>query len=198
MIVARVAHRLALDHPDFVERLAVIDIAPTATMYSSTNREFAEAYDHWFFLIQPSALPERLIGADPEYFLRHTLRTWCQREGAISEEVLAAYIEAFATPAAIHAACEDYRAAATIDLEHDQADDLASRCLTMPMLVLWGARGTVGRLFDVLACWREKSNAEVTGDALDCGHFCLRRRPMKRCLSSVSYTHLTLPTILLV
>jgi haloacetate dehalogenase len=174
---ARVAHRLALDHPSFVERLAVIDIAPTTTMYSRTDREFAEAYYHWFFLIQPFDLPERLIGAASEYFLHYTLRSWCKREGAISKEALTAYMKAFTTPGAIHAACEDYRAAATIDLEHDHSDDLALRRLTMPMLVLWGKRGTVGRQFDVLACWREKSNAELVGEAVDCGHFVPEEAP---------------------
>jgi haloacetate dehalogenase len=166
----RVAHRLALDHPNLVERLVVVDIVPTATMYSKTSRSFAEAYYHWFFLIQPFDLPERLVGGAPDYYLRHTLQSWCKREGGISAEALTAYIEAF-TPAAIHSACEDYRASATIDLEHDQDDERGSRYLTVPLLVLWGSKGTVGKQFDVLACWREKSKAEVAGKALDCGHF---------------------------
>ena len=173
----RVAHRLALDHSDRVLRLAVLDIAPTATMYANTNRAFAEAYYHWFFLIQPFDMPERLIGAEAEYYLRSTLSSWCKREGAISEEAMGAYISAFTGPDAIHAACEDYRAAATIDLEHDRSDDLASRRISSPMLVLWGGRGTVGRQFDVVACWREKSTALVHGEAFDCGHFLPEEAP---------------------
>jgi haloacetate dehalogenase len=167
----RVAHRLALDHPSAVERLAVLDIAPTATMYANASRAFGEAYYHWFFLIQPFDFPERLIGADPEYFLRWTLAAWCKVEGAIEEKAFAAYLEAFQGREAIHAACEDYRAAATIDLDHDAADERAGRLLTMPMLALWGARGTIGREFDVLRAWRDKSASQVTGKALDCGHF---------------------------
>jgi len=173
----RVAHRLALDHPATVERLAVLDIAPTATMYAKTNRAFAEAYYHWFFLIQPFDMPERLIGADPEYYLRRTLVSWCKTDGAIEEEAIAAYLAAFKDPAAIHAACEDYRAAATIDLEHDAADERAACRLTMPLLALWGARGTIAGEFDVLETWREKSDADVAGASLDCGHFVPEEAP---------------------
>lgn len=173
----RVAHRLALDHPGSVERLAVLDIAPTATMYANTDRAFAEAYYHWFFLIQPFDFPERLIGANPEYYVRRTLASWCKIDGAIDESAIAAYIDAFKDPAAIHAACEDYRAAATIDLEHDAADDREDCRLTMPLLALWGARGTIARQFDVLQTWREKSDSEVMGTALDCGHFLPEEAP---------------------
>ena len=173
----RVAHRLALDHPSAVERLAVLDIAPTITMYANTNRAFAEAYYHWFFLIQPFDLPERLIGADPEYFLRWTLAAWSKVKDAIDEKAFAAYLEAFQGPEAIHAACEDYRAAATIDLDHDAADERAGRLLTMPLLALWGARGTVARHFDILRIWRDKSASEVTGKGLDCGHFLPEEAP---------------------
>jgi len=118
----RVAHRLALDHPEAVERLVVLDIAPTATMYDGTKCSFAEAYYHWFFLIQPFDLPERLISSNAEYFLRWTLNAWCKIDGAITEDAFAAYLQAFQSPSTIHATCEDYRAAATIDLEHDTAD----------------------------------------------------------------------------
>src|SRR5262249_48809147 len=121
-------------------------------------------------LIQPRGFPERLIGADPEYYLRYTIASWCKTEGAIDERAMNAYVEAFAAPGAIHAACEDYRAAASIDLEHDAADKIAGRRISAPLLVLWGARGTIGRQFDVLETWREKSDALVTGKALECGH----------------------------
>jgi haloacetate dehalogenase len=167
----RVAHRMALDHPHAVTRIAVLDIVPTSIMYAATNRDFAEAYYHWFFLIQPFDFPERLIGAEPDYFLRRTFASWCKTDGALTAEAMRHYEKAFRLPGAIHAMCEDYRAAASIDLEHDLADEQAGRRLAMPLLALWGSRGTVGRLFDVIATWRGASKASVTGQALDCGHF---------------------------
>lgn len=173
----RVAHRLALDHPDAVERMAVLDICPTATMYAATDREFATAYYHWFFLIQPADFPERMIANNTHFFVRQTIASWSHTEGAFDEAILRHYVEAFFDPAAIHAACEDYRASATIDLAHDSESDAAGLKLTMPLLVLWGARGTVGKRFDVLATWREKSASSVTGHALDCGHFLPEEAP---------------------
>lgn len=163
----RVAHRMALDHPERVERLAVLDIAPTATMYARTDKEFATRYFWWFFLIQPFDLPERLIGADPEYFLRRHIDGQIRTPGAVDEAVLRDYLRCYSDPATRHAICEDYRAAAGIDLEHDAAD--ANRRVEAPLLALWGARGVVGQLYDVLDTWREKA-ADVRGRALDCGH----------------------------
>lgn len=173
----RVAHRLALDHPERVRKLSVLDIAPTETMYAATDRVFAEAYYHWFFLIQPFDLPERLLSAEGDYYLRRTMASWCKTEGAITEEAFAAYLAAWTGPRAIHAACEDYRAAATIDLEHDAADDKAGRKLAMPVQALWGGRGVVGRRFDVIGSWREKAAGEVVGEAFDCGHFLPEEAP---------------------
>jgi haloacetate dehalogenase len=173
----RVAHRMALDHSDAVQRIAVLDIAPTSTMYAATNRDFAEAYYHWFFLIQPFDFPERLIGAEPDYFLRRTLASWCKTEGAVTEDATTHYADAFRSAEAIHAMCEDYRAGASIDLEHDLADERAGRRVAMPLLALWGARGTIARQFDVLAAWRDKSEASVTGEAFDCGHFLPEEQP---------------------
>lgn len=173
----RVAHRMALDHPNAVSRLAVLDIAPTSTMYAATNRDFAEAYYHWFFLIQPFDLPERLIGAEQDYFLSRMLASWCKTEGALTADAVAHYAEAFCLPGAIHAMCEDYRAAASIDLEHDLADERVGRRLSMPLLALWGSRGTIARLFDVIATWQNKSNASVTGETIDCGHFLPEEQP---------------------
>jgi haloacetate dehalogenase len=170
----RVAHRMALDHPEAVERLALLDIAPTATMYARTNKEFATRYFWWFFLIQPEPLPERLIAADPEFFLRKQIEGQSKTPGATSEAVFAEYLRCFLDPATRHAICEDYRAAATIDLEHDTAD--AEKRVTAPLLALWGAKGTVGTLYDVLATWREKAN-DVRGQALDCGHLLQEERP---------------------
>jgi haloacetate dehalogenase len=173
----RVAHRLALDHPGLVERMAVLDIAPTATMYAATGKDFATAYYHWFFLIQPADFPERMIANDTRGFIRHTLASWSKSDSAFDEAILRHYEEQLFDPMAIHAACEDYRAGATIDLFHDAESDAAGSKLAMPLLALWGSRGTVGRMFDVLATWREKSSAAVSGHALDCGHFLPEEAP---------------------
>ncbi|MEM9437395.1 MAG: alpha/beta hydrolase [Pseudomonadota bacterium] len=171
---ARVAHRLARDHGARITRIAVLDIAPTAAMYDATNREFATGYYHWFFLIQPAPLPERLIGADPAFYLRSKLGAWGKSGMDVyAPEALAEYEACFADPACIAATCEDYRASAGIDLEHD-AEETAK--LTMPLLALWGARGLVGRLYDVLAEWRAVAD-DVRGHPLDTGHFLPEEAP---------------------
>jgi haloacetate dehalogenase len=169
----RVAHRMALDHPDRVTRAAVLDIVPTRTIFAGADAALATAYYHWFFLIQPDGLPETMIGRDPEWFLRETVRRWSGSAEPVAEEALAAYARAFRDPAAIHGSCEDYRAAATIDLEHDAADAGPLAC---PLLVLWGAEGAMERLYDVLGCWGEVA-ADVRGRALPCGHFLPEERP---------------------
>jgi haloacetate dehalogenase len=170
----RVAHRMALDHPEAVSRLAVLDIAPTATMYALTDKAFATAYFWWFFLIQPAPLPERLIAADLAYFLRSQIDGQLKTPGATEPAAFAAYHRCYDDPKAIHALCEDYRAAATIDLEHDAAD--AEARIGAPMLALWGGKGTVGALYDVLQSWRDKA-VDVRGRALDCGHIPQEERP---------------------
>ena len=171
----RVAHRLALDD-DAVERVAVLDIAPTLHMYERTDMAFAKAYFWWFFLIQPEPLPERMIGADPEFFLRSHLKHQSRTAGVPREELVAEYLRHYDDPAAIHAICEDYRAASTIDLVHDRADRDHGRALTVPLLALWGAEGTVGRLYDVLETWREVAD-DVRGRGLACGHLLQEERP---------------------
>lgn len=166
----RVAHRLALDHPAAVERWAVLDIAPTREMYAGTDFTFARAYYWWFFLIQPADLPERLIGADPAYWLRRKFNgAASHRRGleVFDPRALAEYERCF-TPETIHASCEDYRAAASIDLAHDDAD--GGRRVSAPLLALWGADGTVGRCFDVLELWRQRAE-NVRGRALAGGHY---------------------------
>jgi haloacetate dehalogenase len=164
---ARVAHRMALDFPDSLTRIAVLDIAPTATMYAKADRVFATRYFWWFLLIQPAPLPERLIEGDPEFFLRSHLAAQSRTPGVPSEGLIQEYLRSYRRAGSIHAICEDYRAAASIDLEHDAAD--AERRIDVPLLALWGSKGTVGLLYDILATWREKARA-VTGKALDCGH----------------------------
>lgn len=170
----RVAHRLALDHPVAIERVAVFDIVPTATVYARTDKNLATSYFWWFFFIQPAPLPERLISADPEYFLRHHIENQSKTPGSTSPELFAEYLRCYADPACRHAICEDYRAAAGIDLEHDAAD--ADKRIAVPLLALWGGKGVVGRTYDVLEVWREKAT-DVSGRALDCGHNLQEERP---------------------
>jgi haloacetate dehalogenase len=175
---ARVAHRLALDHPACVERLALLDIVPTLDMYERTDMRFASLYYHWFFLIQPAPLPERMIGGDPAHYLRWTLGGWGSRGlDFIEPEALAEYERCFCRAEAIHASCEDYRASASVDLEHDRASRAAGEKIACDLLVLWGARGVVGRLYDPLALWGAQSSARVDGQALDAGHFLAEELP---------------------
>ena len=172
----RVSHRLALDHPERVERVAVLDIAPTRTVFETVDQTVATIYYHWFFLIQPNGLPEKLIGADPDDFLQRKLTAWGADGDAFTDEAVAEYKRCFRDPATIHASCEDYRAAATIDLEHDRAD--ADARISCPLLVLWGERGLVGRRYDVLNVWREKAD-DVRGQGIDCGHFLPEEKPQE-------------------
>jgi haloacetate dehalogenase len=165
----RVAHRLALDHPQRVLRMIVLDISPTRTMYERTTMEFAQLYYHWFFLIQPAPLPETLIGGDPTLFLRTKLGAWgSSGTGLFDPRALAEYQRCF-TPEAIHAMCEDYRAGASIDLEHDRTD--AHRRIDCPLHVLWGERGVVHRLFSPLDDWRERATGPVSGLPVPGGHY---------------------------
>jgi haloacetate dehalogenase len=170
----RVAHRMALDHPERVEKLAVLDIVPTHKIFSTVTKEVATGYYHWFFLIQGNGLPETLIGHDPAYYLTAKLGHWSASMDGFTEEALAEYIRCFSDPAAIHASCEDYRAAAGIDLGHDDAD--MHRKMACPLLVLWGERGLMERNYDVLATWRERAS-DVSGERLPCGHFLAEEAP---------------------
>lgn len=170
----RVGHRLALDHRARVEKLAVLDIVPTRTVFRSVDQQIATGYYHWFFLIQGDGLPERLLGLDPEFFVRAKLKQWSKAGAAFSDDAIAEYVRCFADPAAIHGACEDYRAAASIDLVHDEAD-LGSR-IACPLLVLWGEHGLMERHFDVQATWRERAE-DVRGQRLPCGHFLPEEAP---------------------
>lgn len=171
---ARVAHRLARDFPGRVRKACVMDIAPTLHMFEGTDQRFATGYYHWFFLIQPDGLPEHLIGADPAWYLNEKLRRWAAPGAAFSPAAVAEYVRCFSAPEAIRASCDDYRAAADIDLEHDRADRHVR--VACPLLVLWGGRGFVARTYDVLDVWRRYA-MNVEGRALDCGHFLPEERP---------------------
>lgn len=164
---ARVGHRLALDYPESVTKAVFVDIAPTATMYALTNKEFATKYFWWFFLIQPEPFPEKLIGFDPDYFLHHHIDGQIKIKGCVEDKAFDEYLRCYKDPRTIHAICEDYRAAATIDLDDDKED--ADKKIQCPLYLLWGARGTVGKLYDVVGTWKEKA-VTVSGEALDCGH----------------------------
>jgi haloacetate dehalogenase len=168
----RVAHRMALDHGERVTRVAVLDIVPTYKLYSAVSKEFASAYFHWFFLIQPAPFPETLIGNSVEQYLKRAFDR--AGPGAITEEPYAEYLRCFRDPATIHASCEDYRAAATIDLRHDEAD-LNSK-IACPLLALWGEKGAMHKLYDVFATWRERAS-NVEGKALSCGHYLAEEAP---------------------
>jgi haloacetate dehalogenase len=171
---ARVAHRLALDHPAVVTRLMLLDIAPTLAMYEGTTEAFARAYWHWFFLIQPAPLPERLIEADPLAYLRDGMG---RRGGSFfSPEAWAEYERCIARPGSAAAICADYRASAGIDLAHDRADRAAGRRVTQPLRVLWGAEGVVGRCFEPLKLWQAAAE-HVSGRAVDSGHYIAEEAP---------------------
>ena len=163
----RVAHRLARDYRDRVAAMSVLDICPTLDMYENTDMDFATAYFHWFFLIQPYDLPERMIMEDPYKWMDACLQKWSG--GHEFGEAENAYLEAFKDPKRIHANCEDYRAAATIDLVHDRED--RDEKLDIPLQVLWGEKGVVGRKFKPIEVWQNYTTQSVIGKAMPTGHF---------------------------
>jgi haloacetate dehalogenase len=172
---ARVAHRLALDAPDAVARVAVLDILPTRTLLRGSDLEFATVYWHWFFLLQPGGLPERMIGADPEWFVRELLDRWSVDVARIDPAAADEYVRRF-TPSAIAASCADYRAAAGPDLAADDADVAAGRTVAQPLFALWGTHGRMGRMFDVMSAWHEVAD-NADGVAVDAGHFVAEEAP---------------------
>jgi haloacetate dehalogenase len=167
----RVAYRMALDHPERVVKLAVLDIIPTGEAFRRTDMAFGLGYWHWFFLAQPFDLPERLIGTDPDYFLQRTGRpdVWTQ-------EAMEEYRRCFRDPKTVHAICEDYRAAATLDFDDDEADRQAGRRMPCPVLALWGRRGSLEEWYDVVGVWRGWAD-EARGRAIDCGHYLPEEAP---------------------
>ena len=173
---ARVAHRLAADHPETVSRIVLLDIAPTLAMYEQTSEGFARAYWHWFFLIQPAPLPERLIEADPAAYLRDVMGRRSAGLAPFDPRALAEYTRCLALRGSAHGLCEDYRAAAGIDLMHDRSDRDAGRMLQVPLLALWGEEGVVHRCFKPLDEWRRVAS-DAEGEALPCGHYIAEEAP---------------------
>lgn len=183
---ARVAHRLAMDHRQAVRRLMLLDIAPTLAMYERTTEAFARAYWHWFFLIQPTPLPEALIASDPARYVRSVMGSRHAGLAPFDAAALAEYERCAALPGSAESVCEDYRASASIDLDHDRADVAAGRRLAQPLRVLWGEHGTVARCFDVLALWRERA-ADVSGHGLPCGHYIAEEAPERLVQEALSF-----------
>ena len=172
----RVAYRMALDHPARVRKLVTLDIAPTLAMYEQTTMEFAKAYYHWFFLIQPAPFPETLMSADPEFFLKGFMG---RRSGGLAHfapEAFAEYLRCFRLPDTPHGICEDYRASATIDLEHERIDLAAGRKIECPMLALWGGDGAVDKYFRPIDEWKRLAR-NVDGHSLPCGHYIPEEAP---------------------
>jgi len=173
---ARVAHRLALDHPQAIKRMVLMDIAPTLSMYQQTNEEFARAYWHWFFLIRPAPLPEALISHDADLYLRSVMGSRSAGMQPFTDEAYADYLRCLQLDGTARGICEDYRASASIDLQHDQIDLEASRKVQCPLLILWGEQGTVGKCFKPLEEWAKVAE-QVTGEALPCGHYIAEEQP---------------------
>jgi haloacetate dehalogenase len=174
---ARVAHRLVRDHAERIDRVALLDIVPTLYRFETIDDKAARGSFHWFFLIQPGGLPERLIGAEAEFFLRHMLGV-TRNPDRLEPEVFAAYLRCFANPETIRATCDEYRAGAGIDLEHDRAD--RAKKITMPLLVLWGKTSGQGSGYDMLSVWHDHAN-DVRGHAVDTGHFLPEDAPDPTC-----------------
>jgi haloacetate dehalogenase len=172
----RVAYRLALDHPERVVRLAVLDIVPTFEQFAAADRVAALGSYHWYFLAQPYPFPERLIGADPEYFIRHTLASWAGTPGCFTDEAMTEYVRCFRDPDVIHASCEDYRAGAFVDCQLDETDLRGGRKITCPVLAVWGDKGRPHKRRQVMETWQRWAD-DVRGEGLACGHFLPEEAP---------------------
>tara|TARA_B110000263_G_scaffold83324_1_gene72945 strand:- start:283 stop:903 length:621 start_codon:yes stop_codon:yes gene_type:complete len=171
----RVAHRMARDFRKKILALSVLDICPTLDMYENTSEQFARAYFHWFFLIQPAPLPERMIMSDPKEWIKNCLNKWSgnHKFGNVEET----YLKSFKQKKRLHASCEDYRASATIDLEHDKKD--RNKKLNIPIQILWGKRGVIGKQFNSIKIWQKYSNKKVYGTEINSGHFIPEQNPMQ-------------------
>ncbi len=172
----RVGYRLCLDHPERVERFAALDIIPTLDVWEEMDADKALGTYHWQFLAVPAPVPERLIGSDPDFYIRHLLTRWAGRSGALEAQAVSAYVEQFRNPAVLAATCADYRAGASVDRAHDAADRAAGRRIACPVLLVWGRGYLTGKASSPLAIWRRWAvNVEET--ALDCGHFVAEEEP---------------------
>ncbi|WP_428641846.1 alpha/beta fold hydrolase [Roseibium sp.] len=176
----RVAYRMAMDHPEALERVAVLDILPTADYWDRLERSFGLKIYHWMFLAQPAPFPEKFISACPIRFLEHTLASWTAARNldCFSREALIHNRDWFCDPDRVAATCEDYRAGATIDYEHDNTDRMAGRKIKTPLLALWGDKGIAASVEDPLAAWANWCE-EVAGAALPCGHFLPEEKPVQ-------------------
>ncbi len=170
----RAAYRMALDSPEAVRRVTVMDVVPTAEVWARADARMALGYWHWAFLAQPEPVPERIVAADPEFFFLDAEFGGVIR--GFRPEAVADYARCLRDPAVVHAMCEDYRAGATCDRDDDEADRAAGRRITRPLQVLWAGRGALAAWYDTLAVWREWAD-DVTGEALDSGHFLVEERP---------------------
>jgi len=180
----RVAYRMALDHPDIVQKLAVLDIIPTLEAYERGGKDFGLGYYHWFFLAQPAPLPEKLINADPEWFWRwHTDRV---PRKFFSPDAVDDYLICFRNPETVRAICEDYRAGATIDCAHDAQDRDRARRISCPLLALWGKQARLEAWYDTLAVWRQWAD-DVRGGPIDCGHYLAEERPDETSEALISF-----------
>jgi haloacetate dehalogenase len=173
---ARVAHRMAVDFPRAVDRLMLLDIAPTLAMYEATDRTFATTYFHWFLLIQPEPLPELLIGSQSDAYVERVMGSRHAGLAPFAPHALQAYRDALKQPGAVHAMCEDYRASATIDLEHDRADIECGNKIACPLRVLWGAEGVIEKNFKALDEWRRVAR-DVSGRKMPAGHYIAEEVP---------------------
>ena len=173
---ARVAHRLALDHPQAVQKMVLLDIAPTVAMYEQTTMEFARSYWHWFFMIQPHPFPDTLLGADPEFFIRKHMSRGPQGTAIFAPEAFEEYVRCAKIPGTVHAFCEDYRASAGIDLDHDRADRAAGRKVECPLRVFWGRDGAIEKCFKAMEIWPQYA-MHVEGRAFPCGHYIPEAQP---------------------
>ena len=174
---ARCAYRLALDHPSAATRLAVLDVVPTGDAFARADARFSLGYWVWSFLAAPEPVPEQMILAAPDVIVGHMLDAWSDDPGAFPPELRAEYVDRFRDPATVHAICEEYRAAATVDVAHDEADRAAGRRIACPTLVLWSATGALAAWYDPLALWRPWVAADLQGHSLPCGHFLPEEAP---------------------
>ncbi|HEX9171581.1 MAG TPA: alpha/beta hydrolase [Telluria sp.] len=173
---ARVAYRMALDHPDRVTKLVTLDVAPTLAMYENTTQQFATAYYHWFFLIRPAPFPEMLINGSPDAYLKYHMGSRNAGLAPFTEQAYAEYLRCIRDPATVHGICEDYRASAGIDLQHEREDLAVGRKIECDLLALWGAEGTIASCFDPLLEFRKIARS-VSGRALPCGHYIPEEAP---------------------